>query len=44
MFFSAHEAIEDIFSQEEYKNKGVEVYKDSHEYIIPERARYFRIS
>lgn len=44
MLFSAHKAIEDIFSQEEFKTKGIKVYKDSHEYIIPERASYFRIS
>lgn len=38
MVFSAREAIEDIFRQEEYKHKGVKVHKDNHEYIISERG------
>ncbi|KAI1239409.1 hypothetical protein IHE44_0012530 [Lamprotornis superbus] len=38
-----HEAIKDIFRQEEYKNKDITVYKDSNEYIKSERVSYFRV-
>lgn len=44
VLFSACEAMEDIFSEVEYENKGLEVYEDSHEYIISEKASYFWIS